>query len=244
MWRKIGVLRKVLRFLFCFLLVAIYRAKEKNKTNILVLKEHLKQGSIIFVLNHICLEDVPIFLSLLYFKMGREISCITIPASLKNWKSFLLGRLMRLSRLFGVELFPVVQHYERDIYPLSKIMKLDKKFLRAAKKTLLQKGGIVLITPEGHRGYGKIQHFQSGIKTLAKVAKKNNCHTLIAPIGIEVGKNFGRNMNLGKQFILHFGEPILAKTICQKSENSEIPINELIKEKIIKILPPEYSSLK
>lgn len=243
MWRRIGILKSILRFLFCCFLRVVYRVKEERKENLKNLKEHLKSGSIIFVFNHISLDDAPILFSSLYFKIGKEISQITIPASKKHWKSFLLGKLMRLSYLFGVEAFPVVQHYERDLYPPAEIFRLDKRFMRAAKQTLSRIGGVIVIAPEGHRGYGKIQPFQPGIKSLMEMAKKNDCNTLVAPVGIEAGKKFSRNINFGRRFRIRFGKPIPIEEIQQESEFSSIPSNELIREKVAEILPASYSSL-
>ncbi len=208
---KVGVLKRVFRFLFACLLRVVYRSKTKGKENLVNIKRHLQEkGSVIFVFNHISLDDSWILFPSLYFSLNKAMKRAIIPVSKTHWDNPVLGRLMRTSYFLGVDAFPVVQHYKRDDYSKMEILRLDKAFMKGIKRTLAQIGGVVFVAPEGRRGSGdgQVQDFQSGIKTLISIAKRNNYNTLIVPIGISARFGFNRTLNLGKQFCICFGVPL------------------------------------
>lgn len=243
MWLA-GFWRKLWSFvIFHLLKILFYKIKWEDRENIKLLKEHLKEGSVIIAFNHISLDDIVILLTVLYFEVGKSIKRMVVPASLRHWNEPLLGKIMRLSYCFGVEAFPIVQHYERDSVSSREIKELDRRFLSGAKGVLAKAGGMIIIAPEGHRGFGQLQSFTSGIWVLARIAKKKGFNAKVMMVGIEPPEDYGRRINLFKRFEIRFGTPLSIEEIEEKSEIRETSVIEFLREGVAELLSKEYSSL-
>jgi 1-acyl-sn-glycerol-3-phosphate acyltransferase len=243
MWLR-NFWKKFWAFLIFRFLRLFYKIKWEGRENLETLKKHLQDGSAIIVFNHISLDDTLILLIILYFELGRQIKRIFIPASLRHWKELGLGTLMRLSLLFGLEPFPILQNYERGSVLPKGTFGRDRLFLDTALSILANPGAIILFAPEGTRARGKLLVFQKGIGILIKLVAKEGFNTWILPVGIEVEGGANRKINPGKKFIVRLGKLFFAEQILAQINESSKPQNNIaitIREKVAELLSPEYT---
>ena len=239
MWRA-NWWERTVNFLFFSLAKKIYRIKSEGSENLEKLRSHLEEegGSAIIVFNHISLDDILIIFTLVYFTAKDQIKRIGIAASRRHWRELFAGRIMRIPLFLGMEVFPVVQHYEREKISREETSRLDRRFLKGVLRILVSSGGLVILAPEGHRGNGRLQNFQSGIGTLVRKTARKEFNTLVFPIGvIPEGKGKINSLaNFGKSFMVRFGPPIIPSEIEKESLNRQTPISDLTREKFSKIL--------
>jgi len=244
MWLS-GFRKKFWAFLIFRFTRMFYRIKWESRENLEVFKRHLQDGSAIIVFNHISLDDTLILLIILYFELGTQIKRIFIPASLRHWKELGLGTLMRLSLLFGLEPFPILQNYERGSVLPKGTFERDRLLLDTALSVLAKPGAIILFAPEGTRASGKLLVFQRGIGILTKLVARGGSNTWILPVGIEIKGRVSREINPGKKFIVHFGRLFsVAQIVAQINEDSKAQKTSLpviIQARVAELLPPEYT---
>jgi len=250
--------KKVLYGVFLILMSWLYRIRCRDRANIRKLKAHLAaQGSAIIVFNHISLDDAVVMLQPFYEEMGDQIDVIIAPGSRRHWGNLLTGIMMRLADLINLRVIPVVQHYERNLdseqsqrkqnwpgFLLEKvlgqrsylrkeiILGLDRQFVRAVHKVLAERGGIVLIAPEGHRREDdKIGMFQNGIGFLLRYAKNKDRKTVVVLVGIIPGEGCNRGLNLFRDFEVRVNNPLTIADIEKEANLRHLDPVELIRVK-------------
>lgn len=235
-----------LRGILLWLLGRVYRIKFDGKDNLKALRDHLEEGSVILVFNHLSFDDAVVLLRPLFLEAKEVIERVIVPGSRKHWGEPLFGQIMRLGPLSGIEVFPAVQHYERGAdspYSRAHIFLLDWRFGKAAGEVLGMAGGVILFAPEGTRSKdGKIQPPQKGIGFLIRLAKRRGFRTKIMPIGIEPQEGFSRDLNFGKEFSIHFGPLLSLEEIENSVKEKQISSGEIVMEEIADLLPAGYSS--
>jgi len=228
----------------------LYNIKVSSETldNLANLEGHLKQGSVLAYINHVCLEDGPLAMAFLMQRLGRSIRSIGAPASKKH----LDGRdglrdalVMRFADFVGVNIVPIVQHYDTAEYDLETIEKSRMDFARTAKKVLSQPGGLFLLAPEGTRSYTKgLQEGQKGIGFLATLLRRNPVPVLLAPLGIipqgqyERGEiNWKLRQDGSGDFAIRVGQPFGLDEFAGIRDRGAI--TDIIMIKLADILPED-----
>lgn len=208
-----------------------YRDDTKNQENIRLASEQLKQGSIIAYFNHTSLSDGLLTVTFLLDNLGLYIRRFGGPASQRHFdfsRDPLNAFIMRLGRFFGIELFPVVQHYDSSYSREVKKRNLEN-FYENMKNILSQPGGMVFIAPEGTRSPdGKLQKGQRGIEDL----KGNNIKYFPFALIPESGSN--RGYNFGKRFDIIAGKPFSIT-----DTKNGITYTDMIMLKLAELLPKE-----
>ncbi len=232
----------------------------KNKE---LLRECLKRGSIVPYMNHFGFPDqfiVPVFLT---NEFSDFIKRLGAPMSLKHyqfrkwredWKNTVHGLVMRSAHpLFGIEGFPVVQHYGKDMFGKEEEQVALNKFLHGSLEILSQPGGVVPIPPGGRFSPdGRLQRAQKGIGALAKLCmREKKLGRILTPIwfvplaiipseGVfPVDKpSPGRSFYVGEMFSLNMGEPIPLEDVVRIGRNGQEIADGLMKI-LADLLPQE-----
>jgi len=230
------------RKLFCRFCERLYRIETSGEENLEGLRKQLKAGSAIVCWNHICDDDAVNFLTPLLSQMGKDIKRLVIPVSRRLWdlkKSPPSALVMRLAPLIDLEILPIVQHYERALYPPEHIFSLDRQFVKTAHQILATPGGVILIAPEGHRSEdGRLQPPQKGVEFLLKIAERENSDTKLMPVGIEPRGKYSRGfVNLGRRFAVHFGPLLTSDEVKGLALEFNTFPAQVVMRKIASLLP-------
>ena len=211
-----------------------------------LLTDHLKKGSVIVYINHISLEDSLLVLAFLLKEAGRSISIIGGPESMKHYdfrEGLIPGLAMRLARLAGITLAPLVQHYDEGEYSKKEILGSRLEFARTAKAILEQPGGILFIAPEGTRSNdGTLKQAQQGISFVSKLSQRIDIPVLFVPIGVIPQRPFNQGLNChfsssqAVSFELNMGEPFKLDSI-QNTTREEI--TDQLMQRLAVLLPQE-----
>lgn len=207
-----------MKSLLISLLRKLYKVSVAGEENLEALKQHLAAGSAIVVFNHLTMADPLLVWAVIAPFCDRQIKRALAPASRKHWGRPIVGWVMRLAPLLGLQLAPIVQHYERGLYSQAYALKLDLQFVRLVLKTLAARGGIVLLAPEGHRSEdGGLQPARKGITFLLGLSQEKGFAAKVFPVGIIPEQGAGRGLNLGKRFVLNFGGPASPAEIMDRA---------------------------
>lgn len=161
-----------------------------------------------------------------------------------NWLDPVLaaGIIDREVTVMGkVELFthpimgPVLRAY--GVFPIRR----EEGDLKAIKNALriLKRGGLMIISPEGHRGYdGGLQQGKAGMMTLA-----TRSGTPIVPMAITGCQPIDDNMRRLRRTLVQVrvGDPYLPQTSTDKPTRDELErLTDEAMAKLAALLPPEY----
>jgi hypothetical protein len=227
------------------------------------LRECLEIGSIMLYMNHSGFPDqffVPAYLT---NEFGDLIKRLGAPMSLKHykflqwredWRNIIHGLVMRSAPpLFGIEGFPIPQHYGKSMFTKEEMETALEQFLSGSLEILSQPGGIVIIPPGGRFSPdGRLQKAQAGIGTLAKLCMREKKLgrmptpvwavplAIIPPEGtIPVGEpNAGRHFFFGKKFGLNMGTPVPLEDVINLGKNGQ-EIADGLMEILAQLLPEE-----
>lgn len=212
------------------------------------LRQHLKDGSVLAYVNHICLDDAPLVCIYYLRELGSSIREMGGPASKKHYD----GRegwgnafVLRLARSLGIKLIPLVQHYDEEFYDEDITFVSRSEFIRTAKESLNNQGTLLILAPEGTRSVSKsLKLGQGGVGLLAKLLKKNSKKTLFAPTAFIPPDSYKReqlNLQLLKKkqgcFEIKVGEPFFLEDSLLKADRREI--TNLLMRRLAVLLPEE-----
>ena len=215
-----------------------YRVGPEEKENLALLRDHLKRHSAVVYLNHFFLGDAPLVIAFLLDNLGGSIRIVSAVESRKHYdfrRDPVNASILRLARLLGIRLFPVVQHYDRGAYSYGERMRWLRKFAKGAKEVLGRPGGIMVIAPEGTRSPdGALQKAWDGITHLNRYGSS----IYFFPVALIPKDKFERGVSFGSVFELRTARPFLAKEIL-----SEIPVGLSFADgtmlKLARLLPEE-----
>lgn len=195
--------------------------------SISLLEECLKKDSAVVYFNHICLDDDFLVLALLLKKV-RSISAIGGPGSKKHYdfrEGLMNGLVMRLASSLGIEVIPLVQHYDREAYSKEERFLSYLHFIRTAKRILNQPGGGLFIAPEGTRSPdGVLQSGQEGIGAVSKLNKR----IWFVPVGVIPQGQFSLKLNChlnrsqAGKFEIKMGNPFQLEESIRKMPRAKI----------------------
>ena len=229
------------RELFCRLCGKLYRIETSGEENLEGLREHLETGSAIVCWNHICDDDLPILLIPFLSRVGKWIRRMIVPVSRWHWdlkRDPPSALMMRLAPIIGLQILPVVQHYERDLYPPEHIFSLDRRFVKASHQVLAMPGGVILFAPEGHRSEdGRLQQPQKGVEFLLKLAGRKGFNTKLFLIGVEPKGRYTRGINIGREFAVHFGPLLTKEEINRLASELNSSLAQVVMRGIASLLP-------
>jgi hypothetical protein len=224
----------------------------ETEANINLLREHLKEGSMVFYINHFGFDDEAIVAAFLMNNFGDLISRIGGPVSKKHYDgrecyksptNLLHALALRAGPLLGVEETPVVQHYDTG-YEEAVAQNSRRQFFKSALEILSTPGGVVFIAPEGRISpTGTLLPAQAGIGMLAKLCRKKELPVCFVPLAIVAEGRVGRWFNLfgrenDRRFGLNMGAPIPLESLGGRGMDGENIADELM-EKLALLLPEE-----
>lgn len=154
----------------------------------------VQQHSILAYFNHQSMIDPGLVVAGLL--RLNEFKIIAIPASENHYKT---NPLIRLAEALGINIVPIIQHYDQDKYTQGQLYKSYRNMMKTISSVAQIPGSAIIIAPEGTRHKEKQDGFQSGI---FRIGRQNpDLHYL--PIYFS-----GKNKPMGKSFLV--GTPIEA----------------------------------
>jgi hypothetical protein len=231
-----GVALKIIEGLYPYKL----RGPE-DESNIHILKEKLESGeSAVVMFNHTFLGDPAVAIREL-FKYLDISTGISAPGSRKHYDP---GRypidaaIMRLSKPFGIELVPVVQHYDRESYNRVEALGGFRELIKIASGTLNQPGQLLVIAPEGTRGKQGSNRTLIRAQNAIRHFKNYNPNIWYFPMAIIPEKeDYGFGF-FGKGEV-RAGRPFQARDIEQQDIPQGLKLADAIMLRIAELLPPE-----
>lgn len=145
---------------------------QEDYDNLNDLREKIVSGkSAVVIFNHTFLGDPAIAMNVTSRSLGFEIP-FTAPGSRKHydWLRHPFDAVaMRLSQPLGIDLIPIVQHYDRSSYSSTTPGKDYREFVSLAKEAVNSQRTVFFIAPEGTRSPdGSLQPAQTGVKHLVR----------------------------------------------------------------------------
>lgn len=177
----------------------------QSEDNLSSVNDHLKEGSVVVYFNHVSLIDPPALIAYLFTHL-ENIQDVVVPTSRRHQdisqKPYLDSLAINVAPLFKVEILPVVQKKDQDIYSAEEQSRLLKNFLRRSREVLGKPGGVMVIAPEGTRSEdGQLQTAESGFEKFAKFGQVKYVPVALIPEG-----KFNRDLWIGN-LRFNVGEP-------------------------------------
>ena len=163
-------------------------------------RECLADGSLVLYLNHITREDPFLAGALSVSTLRGQLRGVLAPIGARHYREFgnknpIYAALLNHIHLTGIEVLPVPQPYYGDEFTGSETTRMNRNFVRSARDVLGQKGGMLVITPEGTRSPdGRLQEAQPGIEHLEKFGERVH----FVPWGMIPLEPYDREDGLGK----------------------------------------------
>lgn len=196
---------------------------EESEVNIKAIRDHLKNGSVVFYFNQISNTDGPVLIAVITKEMGPAINHLAVVGAYKDYD--LARNLTSPSRLgqslvmrfapsfFNVETLPIVQAYDKDSYSNETDRMLLRWFIKRSREILRQPGGVFLLSPEGTRSPdGKLQKALTGIEHLGKYG-----NVVFVPIAHYSIGPYSREFSLGGNWVIKVGEMIPAEAVFRET---------------------------
>lgn len=227
----------------CLALEYGIRPEIEGEENFIQTKKHLSEGSLILYFNHCSIVDPGLLIEILEKNIRSEIKDWVVPGSQKHLDpkrgdlgpidSWVMQGFAHKKKFL---LFPVVQFYDVETYPLDEVTKINMKFIRRALKALQSPGGVIFIAPEGTRNQkdNRLLKAQRGVGRFLEHGK----NTVAQPIAL-IGSGLPRSVIRNPKVVI--GPIYTLEQVREVAEEKALEaLGDAMMVLLAQILPQEY----
>lgn len=214
-------------------------AGPEDERNLHTLRQKIEAGSSAVVMfNHGFIGDPYVAVASVFRTLGTDVP-VWGPAA-KKYHDILrypmqAAVLYLTSGPLGVNIVPLIQHYDRESYSEQEIRRNLREFVAAAKEMLNQAGSVLFISPEGTRSEdGTLQRAQPGIEHFSSYGSS----VWYLPLGI-IQEVKSRGYGFGGTVVVRAGEPFESSSIRQDEIPDGLTIADAMMLKVAALLPED-----
>lgn len=174
-----------------------------SEENLSIVNDHLKKGSAVVYFNHVSMIDPPTLIAYLYEHLDnmRTVAASTSRRHQDIKQKPLDSLALSMAPLVNVEVLPIVQRKDYDLYPDER-WDLVKRYLGRSQEILGKPGGVMIIAPEGTRSQGgQLLKAESGFEKFGNYGQVKYVPVAVIPKG-----KFNRGLWIGNMSF-NVGEP-------------------------------------